>query len=278
MIDICTVVFEQELPILKLQARSIEQYCTGLGIRNIYVVINDDETLVEKIDPAWWGSLAPLVLIIPRTAFSTAWSEDGWLSQQLWKLLVPSMSYNTCTMVLDAKTIFVKSITLKDVFNDQGKITTGIMDLYPVFEPARQIVNKTYNIDLQQQIGPGGVPFVFHNDTVRLMIAETTLITQQSFPTWFQSQGRLTEFVLYSGYVQYKYGSLDKMYAKDTVISPANMCHSEVAIADKKIEMMKTATTVSIHRRAWEKLTDEQKIKYKHLLIDRGIVDAWNLE
>lgn len=279
MIDLCTVVFRQELPVLRLQAQSISLYCRNLGIRNIYVVVNDDETLVNDIDPAWWGELAPLVLVVPRTAFSTPWVENGWLTQQLWKLLVPAMSYNTCTMVLDAKTVFVNPVALSDIFDDSGRIATGTMPLYEVFETAKKIVDQTYNIDLQQQIGPGGVPFVFHNNTVRSMVADTANLVQNNFPEWFQSQGRLTEFVLYSGYVQYRYHSLGKLYTEqNTALQPVNLCHSEVDSADRKLKEMLTATTVSIHRNAWTVLTQEQKQQYRNLLIDRGITEAWNLE
>lgn len=279
MIDICTVVFRQELPVLRLQAQSISLYCRNLGIRNIYVVVNDDETLVNDIDPAWWGELASLVLVVPRTAFSTPWVENGWISQQLWKLLVPAMSYNTCTMVLDAKTIFVKPISPADIFDNSGRIATGTMPLYEVFEPAKQIVNQTYNIDLQNQIGPGGVPFVFNNNTVRSMIADTANLVQNNFPEWFQSQGRLTEFVLYSGYVQYRYHSLNKLYTEhNTALRPVNLCHSEIESADRKLNEMTSATTVSIHRNAWTQLTQQQRQQYRNLLIDRGITEAWNLE
>lgn len=279
MIDLCTVVFRQELSVLRLQAQSISLYCRNLGIRNIYVVVNDDETLVNDIDPKWWGELSPLVLVVPRTAFSTPWVENGWLTQQLWKLLIPAMSYNTCTMALDAKTIFVKPVALSDVIDESGRIATGTMPLYEVFDSAKQIVNQTYNIDLQQQIGPGGVPFVFHNNTVRSMIADTANLVQSNFPEWFQSQGRLTEFVLYSGYVQYRYHSLSKLYTEqNTALQPVNLCHSEIDSADRKLSEMVTATTVSIHRNAWTKLSQNQKQQYRNLLIDRGITEAWNLE
>jgi hypothetical protein len=73
------------------------------------------------------------------------------------------------------------------------------MPLYPVFAPAKKIVEQLFEMDLQRQVGPGGVPCIVHNDTVRMMIAEVTLRTRTSFPIWFQSQGVLTEFVLYSG-------------------------------------------------------------------------------
>jgi len=277
MIDLCTVVFRQELPVLKLQAQSIARYCSNLGTRNIYVVVNDEESLVNDIDPNWWGELAPKVLVVPRTAFSAPWSDNGWLSQQLWKLLVPTMSYNTCTMVLDAKTIFVQEVTSSMLFDTHGKIALGSLPIQLVFEKSKQIVNSTFNIDLKMQAGPGGVPYMFHNNTVRSMIAEVTEITGKNFPEWFQAHGMLTEFILYSGYITYKLGHVDKMYSTSSQIFSVNLCHSETNRIAQKLEEMKKAHTVSIHRNAWTALTDQQKQQYKNLLIDRGITEAWNL-
>ena len=77
MIDIVTVVFEPEIPILRAQAQSVALYGQKLGIRNIYVVLNDAETVASQIDPAWWGPFADSVLIIPRTVFSTAFVDNG---------------------------------------------------------------------------------------------------------------------------------------------------------------------------------------------------------
>ena len=104
MIDICTVVFRDEIPVLKLQAQSVGMYAQNCGVRNVYVVLNDEETFVNDIDPRWWMGLAANVLVVPRTTFSAEWVPDGWVSQQLWKMLAASMSYNDFTMVLDAKT------------------------------------------------------------------------------------------------------------------------------------------------------------------------------
>lgn len=277
MIDICTVVFRDELGVLPAQAQSIAKYCGSLGIRNIYVVLNDDDTVVEQIDPRWWGDLAPLVLIVPRTMFSTAWVDNGWVSQQLWKLLMSSVSYNTWTMVLDAKTIFVQEQTITKLIDEQGRACMGTMPLYPVFEPARQIVNQVYNIDLQQQIGPGGVPFLFHNDSVRLMIAQTTIAVRESFPQWFQRQGVLTEFVLYSGFVQARYGSHSVLYNDNASLQPCNVCHSEVHQFEQKFLQMHHSDTVSVHRKAWAELTQDQRSRYRNFLIDRNISQAWNL-
>jgi hypothetical protein len=279
MIDIVTVVFAAEIPVLRLQAQSIDLYCRRIGVRNIYVVVNDHESVAQQIDPAWWGAFAPQVLIVPRTVFSTEFSNNGWLGQQALKILTASISHNVWSMILDAKTVFVRDLDPAELVDSQGRMRVGHMPVYPVFEPARQIVNEFYEIHLDSQLGPGGVPFFFHNDTVRLMIAETAFRARQSFPNWFQAQGRLTEFVLYSGFVKHRFGNFDAFYSPDNAVFPCNMCHSEVSrFNDKLAEMSLPKTnTVSIHRNAWAQLAPEQQQQYRDLLTQRGISQASTL-
>jgi len=279
MIDVCTVVFEPEIPVLRLQAQSLDLYCKNIGIRNIYVVINDADNLAQTIDPAWWGDLASNVLVIPRSAFSVPWIDNGWVTQQLWKMLVSSMSYNTWTMALDAKTVFVRELQLERVIDDQGRAAVGYLPVYPVFEPAKQIVDRLFDINLEQQIGPGGVPFLFHNDTVRFMISDVTLATRKSFPSWFQEQGRLTEFMLYSGFVQHKYAKADTLVAPENRLgSVINICHSQLDQFDQLVQRMRSEDplTVSVHREAWQQATDQQRMDYKFFLIDRGILSVYD--
>lgn len=280
MIDIVTVVFEQEISILRAQAQSIALNCQRIGIRNIYVVLNDAETVAAQIDPSWWGPLANSVLVIPRTAFSTPFVENGWVSQQVLKILTAAMSYNTYSMILDAKTIFVRELDPATVVDTTGKIQTGILPLYPVFAPAKKIVDELFEMDLQRQVGPGGVPCMVHNDTVRMMIAEVTMRTQQSFPTWFQSQGVLTEFVLYSAFVQFLCGDISVLYSQQNHIGNiVNLAHNETNAWLVKINQMnhKDTLTVSIHRGAWEQLTAQQRQEYRVLLMQRGIEAAADL-
>lgn len=280
MIDIVTVVFEQEIPVLRAQAQSIALNCQRLGIRNIYVVLNDSETIASQIDPSWWGPLANSVLVIPRTAFSTPFVENGWVSQQVLKLLAASMSYNTYSMIMDAKSILVKEIDPAKFISESGQIQTGLIDVYPVFEPSRKITNELFDIDLNQQIGPGGVPFIMHNDTVRMMIAETTIRTKQSFPTWFQLQGMLTEFILYSGFVKFLCGDLTVLYSdKNKLGTQVNVSHDEVDQWNQKFFQMNQSTTfsVGVHRTAWKNMLPLQRNEYKEFLMQRGIEAAADL-
>lgn len=280
MIDIITVVFRDELKILQAQAESVAKYCRQLNIGNIYVVVNDIDNINGLIDGSWWGDLSDHVIVTPRSVFSTGWSNNGWVSQQALKLMTAAISYNKYSMILDAKTIFVRELTLEQLFDANGQIQTGQLDVYPVFEPSRQIVNQLFGIDLTQQAGPGGVPFVVNNHVVRDLIAQVFARTHQSFPDWFQSQGRLTEFLLYSGYIVKGAGSLDILYSKHNRIGGiVNVCHSEVDAWDRKFaEMQQLNTlTVSVHRQAWAELTTEQKHQYQTFLIDRGVTQAWQL-
>jgi hypothetical protein len=269
MIDICTVVFDAELDVLKLQARSIELYCQDIGLKNIFVMVNDS----SRVDPAWYGAFADCVKIVPRSTFDCEWSDNGWVSQQVLKILGSAMSNNAWCMIVDAKTLFVRPVELDQVLVD-GRAATGSLSIYPVFEPSRNITNRLFDIDLPAQLGPGGVPFFVEPSLTRDMIQEVESRTGQVFGNYFQQQGRLTEFILYSGYVWYRDQSFDERYHTQSCIHPANLCHSETGIFDSKFSTMcePQTLTVSIHRNAWTQLTEQQQQKYHNLLSQRGIL------
>jgi hypothetical protein len=281
MIDIITVVFREELDILKLQAQSIELFCRDMDLGQIYVAINDDSLTVDEIDPRWWGSLSNCVTVIHRQSLGINYSNNGWLTQQLLKLITASHSTNDWSMVLDAKTILIQPVNLSRIFTKDGQMTWGYFPIFPVFDPARKQVSELFGIDQKQVIGPGGVPFFFHNETVRNMIKEVEVRTRERFSKWFQAVGTITEFILYSGYVQYCDGSLDNRYVNGVLNSylACNICHSEVLQFDQKYFEMQTpkVLTASIHRRAWGELDEFQRQSYRNLLTSIGISRAQDL-
>ena len=269
MIDICTVVFDAELDVLKLQARSIELYCKDIGLKNIFVMVND----ASPVDPAWYGTFADCVRVVPRSDFDCEWSDNGWVSQQVLKLLGSAMSNNAWCMIVDAKTLFVRPVKLEEIIVD-GRAATGSMPIYTVFDASKNITNQLFGIDLLEQLGPGGVPFFVEPSLTRELIAEVEHRTGQGFSDYFQQQGMLTEFILYSGYVWYRDQSFDRRYCTRPNIYPCNLCHSETGIFDSKFaEMNQLQTlTVSIHRNAWSKLSTKQQQQYHTLLAERGIL------
>lgn len=266
--DLCTVVFCDELDALRLQAQSIQLYARDLNPRSIYVMVNDD----SDIDTSIYGDLADRVRVIPRSIYGCEWSENGWLSQQVLKLYGAALSSDTWCMVLDAKTLFVRPALLEDIMPD-GRPRVGSLDIYPVFERSRDIAQDLFGVKLARQLGPGGVPFVFHTPSVRAMIGHVELLTDCNFADWFQAQGMLTEFILYSAYLHYEYHGFDHLYDHVNSIHPVNLCHSEINHFDQKLTIMQQpdTLTVSIHRAAWSALTAAERERYLAFLASRGL-------
>lgn len=278
MIDTVTVVFQDELPILRVQAQSLDLYAQDIGIQKIIVVVNDHDSVAQQIDPAWWGSLRDQVWIVPRSHFQCSFVDDGWVSQQALKVLASALSHNQFSMILDAKTILVRPVTLDLVLPD-GKPIGGTYPIPEVFETSARIVGDLFGVVLTHNGGSSGVPFFFHNQTIRSMLAEIKTRTGQEFSDWFQQQGMVTEYLLYVGYNLYLHGSMDKFYSMTYPYDVSNLCRNQTNIVDKKLVEMQRAKnlTVSVHRYAWAVMSATQKELYKKILLSKNLTTAQDL-
>jgi hypothetical protein len=266
MIDTITVVFQDELSVLQVQAESISKYCSTDFVKNIYVVVNDDSDVDQLIDVAWWGKFSNCVHVLNRSTFGSSWYDNGWVSQQALKLQAGAQCSSPWSVVLDAKTLLVNNFDNK-LFDHQNRVRSGSLQVYDVFLPSKHIVEQLFDINLDCQIGPGGVPFVFSTEVVQHLIRDVEQQTSQLFHQWFQDQGMLTEFLLYTGYAV-KTGMISQYNLHDSYLTPVNICHSETGIWDIKIDQMKRSdiSTVSVHRGAWSSVSDQQKQQYRDLL------------
>lgn len=278
MFDLLTVVFRDELDILRVQAQSVDLYCQNIGIQSIFVIVNDDDIVADQIDPAWWGTLSNHVTVVKRSSFNTEFVDNGWVSQQVLKILGSLLSRNKYTIVLDAKTIFVQNLNVSNIITDTGLIRFGCGKVPEVFSTSQQIANNLFKVNLTHVLGPTGVPFVFQNNILHNMIATIENLTKEPFAKWFQDQGMLTEFILYTGFLLKLHKDYDK-FCTEQYHRVVNVCHSEVGIFDIKYrDMNKDITlTVSIHRNAWTQLTNQQKQKFIDLLLSKDITSAKDL-
>lgn len=275
MIDIITVVFGEELPILSCQAQSIDLYCQDLGIEQIFVMVNESN-LADEIDLSWYGSLADKVRIVPRETFQVTWPDNGWLNQQLLKILGGSMSRNTWSMVLDAKTVLTRSFTKDQLLTDQGQAKFGWIPIKEVFHPARDIANKLFDSDNGKILSPSGVPFFFHNESIRSMIDYVESKTQEDFKSWFLDRGMLTEFVLYSAWIALDPARRNLYTGTDE--GTLRICHVCHVFADQFDQIVNAhddlSHTLSVHRRTWAGLSDDQKQLFRQKLLQKGISRA----
>lgn len=284
MLDFITVVFRDELPLLEIQARSFDQYLNPKDVDQIVVVVNDDDSVADSIDPAWWGKYSNYVSVKLRSEYKFTPSNSGWDDQQLLKLLSAAQSWAKWSIVFDAKTWLIKPLDTQEsaLFDTQGRPNVGRMHLSPHFEPARQFVENYYGISIEMVLGPSGVPYVFHSEDVREMIDSIPNFIdffQQSLlgPTF------LTEFVLYAGFIIKKYGSVEVIYnpnklkidpTQKTYINVANLADWETDQFDTFIETINNPKTLtaSIHRRAYKHLTQEQLLTWVLFLENHNLI------
>jgi len=278
VIDLITVVFEKEIPLIEIQARSIELYIDTDIIKNIYVVVNDDDHVVDLISPNWWGIHSNKVQIIPRSRYGVVPVLEGWNSQQLYKLFAANAAESKWSMCLDAKTWFVQKLQWDKLFDEQNRVKFVSIPVIPVFRDAQKFLEEFYNIDMVEVSGPGGVPFMFHTSTVRSMFEHIRIKdSSRSFLGFFCTHvnfpAAITEFMLYSAYVIYKYGDYSSLYNRSQYYRVQNIADFQIDQFDEMLANMyqPVILTSSIHLRVYSLLSEEQFNRWCEFLVNRNL-------
>lgn len=275
--DFITVVFGEELDLLKTQAKSFDLYAPGC-VQTIWVVVNDDPAVMQQIDTSWWGKFSPSIQIISRDHLGIPEYGTGWDSQQLCKLVTASLSTAEHAVIFDAKTWLVKQLRRSDFIDPvTEQINVRLNDVQPCFKDGWDYVVDMFGIeDPNIQLGPAGVPYIMHTRLVRSMvnwIADTQ--PEGDFIAWFMKYNLypvfVTEFLLYSAWV-YK-NTKYEMCSQRQTWSCINIARGEESIFNEKYTRMiqPNTLTVSIHRDALTQLTPEQKTKWKDFLNAKGL-------
>ena len=266
MIDLITIVFKEEIDYLRTQAESVSLYVPA--VNNIYVVVNDDDSVCNLIDTAWWGQHSDKVKVIPYSKWNYTTWVLGWENQQLLKLLAASEAESDWSMCLDAKTWFIQQLDYTKLFDEHSRPTVGFQRTVPVFQSSKEFVENYYSVTMPEVLGPAGVPFMFHTKTTANMVNEF-----EDFISFFQTNVRypncITEFYLYSAYVLARHGDFEALYNKTQYYGCCNIADFDVPAFSEHYRRMQDPKmlTVSIHRRAYPLLSPEQlEIWFRFLL------------
>jgi len=276
MIDLITVVYKDDVPLLKVQAQSINQYVLPADVNSIVVIVNDDASIVNSIDTAWWGQHQNKVKVKPRSFVSDI---VGWESQQLCKLLAAADSTVTWSMSLDPKVWFVKQLDMTKLFDNNGKPRSIFSNTAPHFDNARQFVEKLYNIKIPAIIGTNSTPFMFHTATVKELINSI-----DNFVMWFQTNvqhpNMVTEFYLYAGFILSKYSTYYSLYSNERYYRMAAIG----AYDSNKIEILfrpgimdlthPEVNVVAIHRNVYASLSDSKKTDILNLMVSLKLIQS----
>lgn len=280
MIDLITIVFQQELCLLEIQARSIERYIDSNRINKIFVVVNDRDKVCEQINLSWYGSNSRKVQVIPRSHWGHKETLPGWESQQLYKLLAAESADSEWSMCLDSKTWFVQPLNWNKLFTENNQVHFKTQPTIPVFATAETSLNKLLNIKLPGIIGPAGVPFMFHTSTVKEMFDHLQSITGKKFIDFFAEYllvpYQITEFMLYSAFVYFKYQTFDSLYNPYQYYKVTNLADWQLDQFDKILSDMSDERnlTASIQGRAYPHLSDQQLNTWCQFLETRMLIDS----
>lgn len=270
MLNYITVVFRDEITALKTQARSFNNYVKDVA--SITVLVNDTDDVANLIDPAWWGKYQDRVTIKLLSDYNYTCRINGWENQQLLKLLAGAEAQTKWSMVLDAKTWFIIPLNLNLLF-DGERVRSGFLPVFEQFVDSQQFCEEHFNIKMPQVIGPGGVPFMLHTETVKGLVNSVP-----DFIEFFQTNTRypnlVTEFHLYSGYVLSRYGTYETLYSSETIYQPVNIADWEAPEFDDRfnhIQTLPNVLTASIHRRTYQHLTQDQLDRWNNYLVAKHL-------
>jgi hypothetical protein len=276
MIDLITIVFAEEIDYLRTQAESVSLYVPA--VNNIYVIVNDEDSVCDSIDTSWWGKYNSQVKVIPYSKWGYKSRVLGWENQQLLKLLAASEATSAWSMVLDAKTWFVQALDYTKLFDSKGRATVGLQRTVPVFQSSKDFVERYYGVTLNEVIGPAGVPFMFHTKTVANMVSEI-----DDFIEFFQVNVRfphcITEFYLYSAYALARYQTYETLYNKTQYYDCCNIADFDVPSFAEHFQRMQGQyiLTASVHRRAYPLMSPIQLKQWFQFLLSKKIntVSTW---
>lgn len=283
MFDLLTIVFQDELPILQIQGISIDRYARYDDIKNIFVIVNDTQTVANAIDPQWFGRFADKVIVVCVEEFGINTNHvAGWETQQLYKLLGATKCTSEWSISLDCKTWFISNLTKDKLFDHRNRAKVGTMPPTPAFEHTKDFVCKLYGIDVPHVICPGGVPHYIHTETLKSMLTDVERLSGMPFAEFFKKYvvrpHLVTEYVLYDLYVTYKYGpmGMHDYYNHDLqhTFQVKNIADFEAPEVDSCIDQMRDPTmlSASMHRRTYKDITSEQFTHWLEFLAEKQVI------
>jgi len=222
-LDVVTVVFNDELRLLKLQARSMGRYLDPTLVGSIYVIVNDRRPAVvrafflEHILPEY-GSLKHKVrFLLHDDVWQTRNRRFGWQSQQALKLIAARQVKADSYLILDAKNHFVRPVQSDAFFAPDGRLRSHLYLMVPKFQQAFAAACDLFGLpgDHNGPCLPTTTPFLADRQLVTDMLQTIEARVGQPFEHYFmQAKGRYTEFSLYSAFHLLSRGGFEATYER----------------------------------------------------------------
>lgn len=272
-----TVVFEPEISLLRLQARSFARFLDEACVAEIIVLDNcaggmrgrTRRSVLEEFG----ATLAPRVSFIRTAALGVQGSTEGWRSQQAAKLLIAARVRTQHYVIVDAKNHLIAPAGV-ECFVDSAGAARGGTHPYTA-HPLRKDLERTLRylgaddgeVALAiEDFPPTATPFVIDTSVARSMIQDVEASSGESFGAAFE-RARLLEFFLYSGWsIRHGHGvPVNGDAIRAPIIWPGRATEEGAAAAIREAQET-SASWFSVHRRVLARANAGTR---------RRIIDFW---
>jgi hypothetical protein len=282
--DLVTVVYDEEVELLALQAKSIDLFGRRLSIGRIYIIANgprQDRTirrLRAEVVPKY-GRRGSQVEIVPaRELMELSETTAGWYSQQVLKLAIARRVRSKLYITLDAKNHLIRESDDGIFFSPAGT---------PLFHPASL---RDMSINFVQCANICGIDAAKYMSRAYPSITPAVLYTSHvcDLHGFLEESGygtledmicrkrmAVTEYMLYYCYLC-RIGAFDSLYTPGPrLVITLWTIHVDIEVVFQGLMAAVEARTVpffSLHRLARRRLTREQSLRIARLWCNIGLV------
>jgi len=280
-----TVVFEPELPLLRLQARSLRKFLDPACVAEIVVLDNCAGGMSGRARRALLDDLGdvlgPRAAVLRTSELGVDGGTAGWRSQQAAKLLVARRARTDHLVVLDAKNHLIRAASAADFVDARG-VARGGTHPYAT-HPLRGDLERTLRYlgadddriaALVADFPPTATPFVMSAEVARRMIDDVERRSGRPFIEEFE-RARLLEFFLYSGWSILRGDGVpvDGEPIQAPIVWPGR-AHEQGALDAIRHARESDAAWFAVHRRALARADAATRRRIIDFWSERGLMRA----
>lgn len=224
-----SVVFDAEVTLLELQARSMRLFLAPDAVDQIFVLDNCLFGLGShrraRLRDAYGVHASKVSFVRTRDLFDPG-ATSGWRSQQAAKLLISSRVRTPDYIALDAKNHFTRPVISSDFVGDDGRARgrSHPYDQHPLRSSLVRTIeylggDETTVEGAVRTFPPTATPFVLRTSVVQELIRDIEESSGRSFAVEFEER-RLLEFFLYSGWATVRGPGLTALRNETPLTSP----------------------------------------------------------
>ena len=284
-LTLVTVVFEAELALLQLQARSLARVLDPGVVSRIIVIDNSACGLPGRSRAKIlreYGELAPIVEILDSQDVSGMPRATGWNSQQVLKLAVARLIDTDKYLTLDAKNHLIRPTSVEDFVASDGRPFANFHSYE--FHPLRPSLERVFRFvgwghaESLHRFTATATPFCLVTGLVCSLMDDIERTRSEPFATVFIDQ-RLTEYFLYSSWLLSQGYDLDEIYDPSGIDCPA-VWPKGASVAGVRSVLESVAdrdpALIAVHRTALARMNREATGQLERFWVERGLFHSFS--